>query len=575
MSVIYNANGEYLSQTSITSTINYNSSYTLMTWYYPVAHHATVNLGFLWFSNTAITTYDVMGQESTSNGEQMYVGDNVSGFDYGAGAIAAATWHHVAMVRSSSTLMRGYINGVQVGTDRTGNVSGRAAATRTYIGSPLGSYHINARYTHIKLWRCALTPEEIQKEMQFVAPVTNLSEVISWWPMLPDDRKQVFGLEYPWTENGTLSDAADPGIRWKPAPKRPQVWWLPLLPTYEVTLTAEMEPLTYAGLVVWPVKQLLRTLVAGLTPTATLSALLAFARTLTAGLTPAANLVKNTARTLTAEMEPLTYAGLVVWPVKQLLRTLTAEMEPLTYAGLVVWPVKQLLRTLVAGLTPTATLSALLAFARTLTAGLTPAANLVKNTARTLTAEMEPLTYTALVSWPVKQLLRTLTAGLTPTATLNALKAFLRTLTAGLTPTATLSTLMAFIRTLTAGLTPTANLVKGTLRTLTAEMEPLTYTGPVKQLLRTLVAGLTPTATLASIRAYLVTLTASLTPDGSLVRRIERTLQAGLMPAASVIRLLVGSVGGRARCTLTIEAATVAGLTMVNATSCGLEMSEV
>lgn len=227
MAVLYNANGEYLSHTGITSTINYNSSYTLMTWYYPETVHATVNLGFLWFCNTAITTYDVIGVEGVSNGSNLYIGDNVSGFDYSAGAISAATQYHVTMVRHSSTLLRGFLDGVQFGTDRTGNVGARAAATRTYIGNPSGSYHVNARFAHIKLWRCALTPEEIQTEMQFIAPVTNLSEVISWWPTMPDDRKQVFGLEYPWTENGTLSDAANPGIRWKPASKRPQVWWIP------------------------------------------------------------------------------------------------------------------------------------------------------------------------------------------------------------------------------------------------------------------------------------------------------------------------------------------------------------
>ena len=227
MAVLYNANNEYLVQNNITSTINYNSRYTLMAWYYPEAVHATINLGFLWLSNTAITNYDVLGQESVSNGSNLYIGDSVSGFDYSSAAISASAWYHVAMVRYGSTLLRGFLNGVQFATDRTGNVGSRGAAARTWVGNPSASYHINARFAAIKLWDIGLSREEIQREMAQFAPATNLANVIGSWPMAAHNRSEFYGLEYPWTENGTLSDAADPDIPWRIAPPRPMTWWIP------------------------------------------------------------------------------------------------------------------------------------------------------------------------------------------------------------------------------------------------------------------------------------------------------------------------------------------------------------
>lgn len=226
MAVRFNANGENLQQNDLVSAVNYNDSYTLMVWYYSVAIHATVNLGFLWMSNTAITAYDVIGQESVSNGSQLYIGDNVSGFDYSAGAMSDGAWNHIAMVRTNSALLQGFLNGAQFGTNRTGSVAARAAATRTWIGNPSGSYYNSARFAHAKLWRVPLTPDDIQREMWSIAPVTNLRDVVSWWPLMSDNRR-LGANGYSWTENGTLSDEADPEIAWRIAPPRPMFWWIP------------------------------------------------------------------------------------------------------------------------------------------------------------------------------------------------------------------------------------------------------------------------------------------------------------------------------------------------------------
>jgi hypothetical protein len=230
MAVRYNSNGENLRNDNIATRLNYNDCYTMMVWYYPVAHPATVNLGFLWMSNTGITAYDVIGQESTYNGAKMYVGDTVSGFDYSAAAVATSTWHHVAMVRYSSELLRGFLNSVQFGTDRTGNVGGRVAASKTWIGNTSSRYYISARFAHAKLWNVPLSPEEIQAEMWSNAPVTNLSNVVVWSPLMAENRSADYGqFGFNWTENGPLSDEAGPEILLRAAARvgKVQRWWIP------------------------------------------------------------------------------------------------------------------------------------------------------------------------------------------------------------------------------------------------------------------------------------------------------------------------------------------------------------
>lgn len=227
MAVRFNGNGEYLIQSDVVGAFNYNDAYTLMAWYYPVTISTGNNFGFLWVANAALTAYDAIGQMKTTSGSDLFVQDSVSGFSEAGTTVSTATWHHTAMVRHSSSLFRGYWNGAQFASDGTGDVSGRAAAERIMIGNPSGAAYINSRFAHAKLWRVGLSPEEIRREMWSIAPVTNLAHVVSWWPIMSDDRKLSYGGGYPLTENGTLSDEADPGIAWKVAKPRPMIWWMP------------------------------------------------------------------------------------------------------------------------------------------------------------------------------------------------------------------------------------------------------------------------------------------------------------------------------------------------------------
>lgn len=225
MAVRFDANNEFLSQASVISSFNYSDAYTLAVWYYPVTISSTSNIGNIWLTNTAITAYDGMGQERTSDGSNFFVQTSGgSGLTYNSAALSATTWYHVAMIRSNSALMRGYINGLQFGSDLTGSVSGRAAAERLYIGSPVGGIYINSRYAHAKLWRAALSVEELQREMHSVLPVRK-NDLVACWPLINDTADDAGG--FPFTQNGTLSYEADPGIAWAVAKPKPHVWWIP------------------------------------------------------------------------------------------------------------------------------------------------------------------------------------------------------------------------------------------------------------------------------------------------------------------------------------------------------------
>jgi hypothetical protein len=389
--------------------------------------------------------------------------------------------------------------------------------------------------------------------------------------------------------NRALSEAEvwalyDPATRWELyQPARPMIWWVPPATgtTYTQSLAASVEPVTYdlpmgAPATLWPTKRTGRTLAAGLTPTGALTYLKALFRVVSGRMEPTSNLVKRTARTLAAGLTP---TGALA-ALKTFLRTLTASVEPVTYdlpvaEPATLWPTKRTMRTLAAGLTPAASL--VNGTLRTLAASLTPAASLVKRTGRTLAAGLTP------AASLLKHTLRTLTASLTPSGALSAIRAFLLTLAASLTPAASLVKRTG--RTLAASLTPTGALtyLKALFRTLTAGVTPAASL--LKHTLRTLAASLTPSGALSAIRAFLLTLAASVAPTGALLKRTGRTLTAALSPIASVIGYLIGTLGGRAKCTLTVLTVNVAEMTLqdanqarlsiVAATTCGLEMSEV
>ncbi len=156
MAVRFDGNSEHLTQATAVTRFDYNAAYTMMLWYYPVSINATVNIGFLWAVDTGVTRYDSVGQMASLYGSDLFVQDNVSSYVETGSAITAGTWYHITMVRYSATLMRLFQNGVQVGTDRTGNVAGRAAADKIVIGNPTGTVYIPARFAYAKMWRKGL-----------------------------------------------------------------------------------------------------------------------------------------------------------------------------------------------------------------------------------------------------------------------------------------------------------------------------------------------------------------------------------------------------------------------------------
>jgi hypothetical protein len=187
--------------------IDHNSAYTWMAWVDLASD--TNDYGHIWAAiGTNYDTYldsDWIGTDSDGTGITW------SSYTGGSGAAAAnssltvGTPAHLALVRESSTSLIAYLNGTQIGSAVTTNVSSRQAAQMEQIGT-MYSYPCPCRLTAIKCWQAALTADEISAEMHSIRPL-RLANLHSWHPAiantLTDALKDCSGNGRDWTSQGT------------------------------------------------------------------------------------------------------------------------------------------------------------------------------------------------------------------------------------------------------------------------------------------------------------------------------------------------------------------------------------
>jgi hypothetical protein len=202
------------------SLLDYNSAYTIAGWVLMSVQSGSAEVPIclaLDGSNRDQIRTNSAGTRWGVQANNAGAGANVTG----ASTLSTGTWYHVALVRESTSSLLLYVDGVQE-TSNTQSVTGRSAQTRTDLGSDRGGSNWDGRFYAFKAWSAALTAIEVQHEMRTIRP-RRLGSLYAYWPILPGATtraRDYSGNGRNWTENGTLTDEAEPPIMWGSKPRK-------------------------------------------------------------------------------------------------------------------------------------------------------------------------------------------------------------------------------------------------------------------------------------------------------------------------------------------------------------------
>ncbi len=206
------SNGEYLSRT--TDLPDQDGAYTICGWIRFAsifdAIQSVVTLG------SAADEYDALGVV-IQRMSLSFASGRSTGLQFGS-LLSANQWYHVAMRRTSTTLLDMILD-LTVELSETKTAS-RPLPDRFHLGAdwPLtdGTYG-DFRLWGWKCWTRALSNAEIAAESLFAMPIT-LDSLHGVWPFIAGGTREedYSGNGRDWTENGTLSDEDPPNVAWRP-----------------------------------------------------------------------------------------------------------------------------------------------------------------------------------------------------------------------------------------------------------------------------------------------------------------------------------------------------------------------
>jgi len=208
MSIRFDAVGDYLSIVPPSA----NAAYTIMGWVY------------LSSDLNDYTHFFHTGGQEVYDGDTDFVGTDTDGTTLRAGcaggtsdsfttgsALTVAQWYHIAMIRSSATSLKVYLNAVE-DLSYTNDVSSRVMSPLMTVGQYNGK-NVNGRIAAIKVWDAALSTDELSSERYSLLPCrwANL------WAYLPtlsagSLEKDYSGNGRDFTVNGTLTVEDNPPI---------------------------------------------------------------------------------------------------------------------------------------------------------------------------------------------------------------------------------------------------------------------------------------------------------------------------------------------------------------------------
>lgn len=104
-----------------------------------------------------------------------------------ASDLVVGEWAHLALVRSSSTDLRLYRDGAQIGDAVTTDVSGRETTRYIYVGCWFtAALFLDGRVANMKCYSRALSGDEQRREHRMLRP-GSMDSLWGWFPMLHGD----------------------------------------------------------------------------------------------------------------------------------------------------------------------------------------------------------------------------------------------------------------------------------------------------------------------------------------------------------------------------------------------------
>jgi len=227
-----------------TGLMDIQSPYTVMGWFLftTAPTGGATNSGSVVRGSLAIPALDAVGIVDVAGTSYFWLLTNgpSSLFEQSHNsAVSTNTWYHFALVRSTTTQLLGYLNGVlDITLNHTDASSTYGASTYERFGGESWTGLVAA----YKGWQRALTAAEILQEMQTLRP-TALGDVWTWGPVFPtsgERTRDYSGNGRNWVEFGTVTDGDPPPVSygapvlWVNAPAAvvvppPRYSWVPEL----------------------------------------------------------------------------------------------------------------------------------------------------------------------------------------------------------------------------------------------------------------------------------------------------------------------------------------------------------
>lgn len=214
MALVFDAATKYL---SITSDLpNYNAAYW---WRARVRFNALTTFDTVFvISDGTANNRDILLLNTAAPAERIGIRVTVGGAQttqIGSTVLSTGVWYDLDVVRESATSIRLYINGTLEVTN-TRNVSDRASATAMRVAiDQSGSNNAVIDVAYMKMFTVSPAAGQLVNERRQIRLASH-SNVYGWWPMLKGSQRNVdfSGNGRNWTENGTISDTAGPGLTW-------------------------------------------------------------------------------------------------------------------------------------------------------------------------------------------------------------------------------------------------------------------------------------------------------------------------------------------------------------------------
>lgn len=217
MSIRFDATTDYIRSTA--GALAFTGSWTFMAWVYLTSNGGSGHYSTVWSCNqNSSSHYDgIYFYYNGTNINMLIASDNGTYSETSGGTnLSTGTWYHFALVRSSSSSIVGYLNGVSNLTGPTQVQTGSSTQMDAGTHPSFTTDNFDGRIDAIKIFDAALTATQIDTERRYRTPRL-VSSVNRWTPCLAGSSERLMdysGQGRNWTAGGTLTDEAQANLNW-------------------------------------------------------------------------------------------------------------------------------------------------------------------------------------------------------------------------------------------------------------------------------------------------------------------------------------------------------------------------